>query len=206
MSQSSSLRIQTYTGDDLRPMVADLARLRTAVFRAWPYLYDGDPEDEQRYLAKYVASPLAAVVVAIGDERPVGMSTAIPLTAETENVRAPFLARGWDPARFFYFGESVLLPQWRGRGIGVDFFRQREAHALRVSSADYACFCAVQRPPDHLSRPADYVPLDEFWRRRGFRCYPDLACRIPWKEVGQPAETEHTLAFWIKSLRGAALP
>lgn len=206
MASATSVRIETCSGPQLRPLLPDLARLRTSVFREWPYLYDGEPGYEERYLATYIASPLAAVVVAFDAASPIGMSTCIPLAAETDNVRRPFLARGWDPARFFYFGESVLLPQWRGRGIGVEFFRRREAHARRVSAADYACFCAVQRPADHPVRPAGYVPLDEFWRRRGYRFYPELVCRMGWKEVGRPAETEHTLAFWMKSLSGAALP
>jgi GNAT superfamily N-acetyltransferase len=190
MTETGPLRIETYTGERLRPLLGDLARLRTVVFRDWPYLYDGDPRNEERHLATYMTTPLAGV----------------PLAAEPEPVRVPFLARGWDPARFFYFGESVLLPEWRGRGVGVEFFRQREAHARAVSDADFSCFCAVQRPADHPARPADYVPLDGFWARRGYRFYHDLCCRMSWKEVGQAGPGEHTLCFWMKALRGAALP
>jgi GNAT superfamily N-acetyltransferase len=165
MAPSSPVRIEIVAGNALKAMLPDLARLRTAVFREWPYLYDGDDGSEERYLGTYTASHLAAVVVALDGASPVGMSTCIPLAAETENVRAPFLARGWDTARFFYFGESVLLPAFRGRGIGVEFFHRREEHARRVSAVDFSCFCAVQRPAEHPGRPAGYVPLDEFWRR-----------------------------------------
>lgn len=206
MVEVGSLRIETYSGERLRPLLGELARLRTEVFRAWPYLYDGDAASERQYLAKYAASPLACVVVAQDGARPVGISTAVPLAAASDNVRAPFHARGWDPARFFYFGESVLLPEWRGQGAGVEFFRQREAHARAVGDADFSAFCAVQRPADHPARPADYVPLDDFWGRRGYRFYRDLCCRMAWKEVGQQGESEHTLCFWLKPLRGAALP
>lgn len=206
MAQTGSLRIETLGGQDLHPLLADLARLRTAVFREWPYLYHGDADSEEEYLATYMTSPLAGVVVAFDGASAVGMSTCIPLAAEPGNVLAPFLARGWDPARFFYFGESVLLAQYRGQGIGVEFFRRREAHAREVSPADFACFCAVQRPANHPARPKHHVPLDEFWRRRGYRAYPDLTCRMRWREVGQTVESDHTLAFWIKSLTGAALP
>ena len=203
---AAPIRIEPYRGRALRPLLPALARLRAAVFREWPYLYDADPEYEAAYLRTYGESARAAVFVALDGGEPVGVATCLPLEDETENVTAPFRARGLDPARFFYFGESVLLPRYRGRGIGVRFFQAREEHARAVSDCDFACFCAVQRPADHPARPADAAPLDAFWRRRGYAFRPDLACAMRWKEVGQPDETEHTLAFWLRSLTGAPLP
>src|SRR5208283_1591193 len=106
------LRIETLTGDALRPVLPALARLRTEVFRQWPYCYDGAAADEQAYLGRYVRSPRAAIVLAWDGDAPVGASTCLPLEDEIEDIRAPFAARGLDPSRFFYFGECVLL---RGR-------------------------------------------------------------------------------------------
>ncbi len=199
-------RIETVTGSQLTPHLGDLARLRITVFRAFPYLYEGDEAYEREYLATYAKTPGAAVILARDDERVIGAATCLPLAAETENVKTPFRARGLDPARFFYFGESVLLPHYRGQGIGVAFFAAREAHAMRVSDADFATFCAVIRPPDHQARPADHVPLDAFWRKRGYAPSPTLSCTMRWREVGAAAESEHRLGFWMKSLRGAPLP
>jgi GNAT superfamily N-acetyltransferase len=100
----------------------------------------------------------------------------------------------------------VLLPEMRGQGVGVAFFAEREAHARAVSTCDYAAFCAVQRPPDHPARPADYQPLDNFWTRRGFTRRPDLHCEMSWRDLGDAAETRKPLTFWVKSLSGAKLP
>lgn len=202
----SEIEISRVTGERLGDIVPELARLRVAVFRAWPYLYDGDEAYEAIYLQTYVRSPRAAVIVARAGERIVGASTCLPLSDETENVVAPFLARGWGTERFFYFGESVLLPELRGQGVGVAFFAERERHARAVSACDYAVFCAVQRPADHPARPADYQPLDSFWTHRGFVRRPDLTCEIAWKDLGDAQETGKTLVFWMKSLSGAPLP
>ena len=89
---------------------------------------------------------------------------------------------------------------------GVRFFEEREAHARRVSDCDIAAFCAVQRAADHPARPADAVPLDAFWRNRGFTPYPALTCEMSWKEVDAAEATPHRLAFWLKSLTGGPLP
>jgi GNAT superfamily N-acetyltransferase len=202
----SNLRIETLTGAALRPMLPALARLRITVFRAWPYLYDGDPAKEHEYLPTYAHSPRAAVVMAFDGETPVGAATCLPMEDEGEAVTAPFRARGLDLSRFFYFGESVLLPAYRGRGVGVAFFQQREAHARAVSDADFACFCAVRRPDDHPDRPQEAVPLDMFWTRRGYTGRPDFVCTMSWRDVGHSAETSKPLTFWMKSLTGAPLP
>jgi len=203
---SAQVDITRCTGQSVQAIIADVAALRVKVFRDWPYLYDGDEAYEAAYLQTYLHSAGAAVIVARLDGQIVGASTCLPLTDETPNVQAPFLARGWALEKFFYFGESVLLPGLRGRGIGVAFFEAREAHAKEVSSCDFAGFCGVIRPLDDARRPAGFQPLDPFWRRRGFTPRPDLICQMAWKEIDQPEETTKDLQFWLKSLRGAPLP
>ncbi len=194
---------ETVTGSALRPLLGEIARLRIAVFRAFPYLYDGDADYEERYLMRYAESPGAAIVLAREGAQIVGAATCLPLVAAGEAVLAPFRAHSLDAARFCYFGESVLLAPWRGRGFGVAFFAAREAQARRVPGCAEACFCAVQRPADHPARPAGYTPLDAFWRKRGYAPDPGLVCEMAWKEVGETEETSHRLGFWRKPLTGA---
>ena len=198
--------LRTCTGAEIAPLIPALAALRCQVFRDWPYLYDGDEAYERRYLRIYADSARAAVIVASNGGEVVGASTCLPLTDETAEVKAPFLAHGIDPARVFYFGESVLLQTYRGHGIGVGFFAAREAHARAVSTCDFSAFASVIRPPGHPARPAGHTPLDAFWTRRGYTRQPDLVCHMSWKDLGHAKETEKPLVFWMKSLTGAPLP
>ncbi len=188
------------TGAALDEHLDALARLRIRVFRDYPYLYDGDEEYERRYLDTYRRAPGALVVLAMDGADVVGASTAIPLAHETDEVRAPFEAADIDPATVFYLGESVLLPAYRGRGIGVRFFEHREAHAMELGGFELACFCAVQRPEDHPARPAGHLPLDGFWRRRGYRRRAELETSFGWKDVGEDAESAKPMVFWSKPL------
>ena len=198
--------LQTCTGEALNDAIPDLAVLRVTVFRAWPYLYEGNTDDEVKYLQTYRDSPRAAVIVARQQGRVVGAATCLPLQDEPEAVQAPFRDSGLNVADFFYFGESVLLPGLRGQGVGVRFFEAREAHARAASSCAYACFCGVIRPADHPARPPGWEPLDRFWTRRGFTRRPDLVCQIAWKDAGDAADTPKNMVFWMKSLTGAPLP
>lgn len=196
------LRIGRVAGPDLCPHIPALARLRQAVFRDWPYLYEGRAAYEQDYLQIYANSPLAALVVAWDGVVPVGLATCLPLQDETPNVVAPFHAAGLDPAAWCYFGESVLLPPYRGQGAGVAFFQAREAHA-RAIGLRHAAFCAVVRPPDHPLRPADARPLDGFWRNRGYHLHPGLTCTMRWPELGDMHDTAHTMQFWTRDLEAS---
>jgi GNAT superfamily N-acetyltransferase len=112
-------------------------------------------------------------------------------------IGAAFRGRGLDPARLCYFGESVLLPEYRGRGAGVRFFELREAHA-RALRLDAAAFCAVTRNDNDPRRPKGYVPLDAFWGKRGYTRRADISVVFDWKEVGDDRETPHSLGFWMK--------
>lgn len=192
-------RIETLTGiAAIAPLLPALSRLRFAVFREWPYLYDGDAVQEAEYLSDYARSPGAALVVALDAAgAPVGASTCQPLAEALPEIREPCARAGLDPARVCYFGESVLLPEWRGQGLGGAFFAAREAHARRLG-LPAAAFCAVVRNPNDPRMPPDYRPLHGFWRRRGFAPRPEIACIIRWREVGDDRETPHSLSFWVK--------
>jgi GNAT superfamily N-acetyltransferase len=194
------VRLVRLTGETLRQRLEDLARLRIEVFRAFPYLYDGDLAYEQRYLEAYLRSQDSALIAAFDGDRLAGAATALPLADETDNIIDPFRRHGFDIERVFYFGESVLLPAFRGRGIGAAFFEEREAWARSLGRFSIACFCAVDRPADHPRRPKDYVPLDAFWERRGFQRVPDMTTEFSWKDLDEPEESPKRMVYWMKTL------
>ena len=168
------------------------------MFRDWPYLYDGDLSYERDYLRAY-QSPGAVVVAALADGRIVGAATGAAMAHHAEDFAAAFAARPEPLANIFYCAESVLLPEYRGQGIGHAFFDAREDHARR-SGHHHSAFCSVIRPTDHPARPLDYRPLDGFWRKRGYRPLPGVIASFAWKDIGQPAETRKDLQFWMRAL------
>lgn len=176
-----------------------LARLRIAVFREWPYLYEGTLEHEAHYLAAFEAEPGSVLVVARDGDQIVGAATASPMTGQKPAVRDPMQAAGYDAATLFYFGESVLLPGYRGRGIGHAFFDHRET-AARAAGATAACYCGVVRPTDHPLRPADARDLSPFWRARGYAPVEGAVATFTWRDIDQSAETAHPLQFWAQTL------
>jgi GNAT superfamily N-acetyltransferase len=195
-----SLHVQRLSGGDIDAWLPDLARLRIRVFREFPYLYDGSAAYEEKYLKTYTDAPDSVMVLVLDRDRVVGASSGLPLETEPPNVIEPFLAHGYDPRRIFYYGESVLLPEYRGRGLGKRFFEEREVHVRQLGRFEAICFCAVQRPADHLRRPAGYVPLDALWNRQGFVRHPELRATFSWRDLDDEEESPKPMVFWLKKL------
>ena len=99
----------------------------------------------------------------------------------------------------FYFGESVLLPAYRGQKLYRHFFQEREAAAL-AQGFHTTVFCAIDRAPDDPRRPANYQPLDEVWKHFGYQKQADLVAYYEWAEIGEEHETAKPLTFWMKQI------
>ncbi len=197
---SELLRIQRLSGAAVNPYLLELARLRIQVFRDFPYLYDGSVAYEEKYLKIY-ADVADGVMALVWDcDRVVGATSGLPMEAEAPEVIKSFVANGYDPGRIFYYGESVLLPEYRGRGLGKRFFEEREAHVRSLARFNIACFCAIERPADHPRRPADYAPLDAFWNRRGFVKHPELHTTFSYRDLDEAEESPKLMVFWLKHL------
>lgn len=215
---AKDIRIERWSGPALEQFIPELARLRIEVFRDFPYLYDGDIDYEKKYLQTYIDCPESVIVIAfdgasrscsrqdsgihtIHGDKVVGASTAIPMKYETDELKKPFLEHGYNLDEVFYCSESVLDKNYRGLGIGVRFFEQREAHAEDLGGFKTICFCCVERPADHPRRPADYVPLDQFWNKRGYVKHPELHTSYIWKDLDDVDETPKPMTFWLKHER-----
>lgn len=199
----SDISIKHLSGMELEPWLPDLARMRITVFRDFPYLYDGTAEYEEKYLKIYMRSPESIIILALDGDKVIGASTGLPMEHETEEFQKPFLEHGYDPAKIFYCGESVLLKEYRGKGIYKEFFLGREGQARKLGRFDWCSFCCVQRPADHPLKPADYIPLDAVWNKFGYVKHSELRTSYIWKDVDQAEQTAHDMVFWLKSIKEA---
>lgn len=194
-----SLCLQTVTGKAILPYRKALAKLRIRVFREWPYLYEGTLEYESSYLKHYADCPESIVALAMDGDQVVGASTGLPMAAADSDFQKAFGGSDYAIEDIYYLGESVLLPEYRGQGVGRKFFEAREEQA-RSCGAHYAAFCAVDRDPDDLRRPANYRSLDPFWQRLGYRKHPEIKATFEWKEIGDTRPSRQSLTFWFKPL------
>ena len=196
----NTLQFIKKNGNEIESVFDDLASLRIAVFRDYPYLYEGSVAYEKEYLSSYIKSDRSLLFAVYSDQKMVGATTCIPLPDETSAIRKPFEQEGYDINSIFYFGESILLPRFRGIGLGHRFFDEREQHARSFGTYKKACFFSVERGLNHPEKPIDYRPNDEFWRKRGYSKQPHLKSRMEWPDIGEVHDTPKTLVCWMRDL------
>lgn len=193
------LREELFIGSDIRRAAEDFAALRISVFYDFPYLYEGSTEYELDYIQTYAQSPNALLFGIYDGNKMVGATTCLPLSEETDEVKAPFQKYGHNINEFLYFGESIILPEYRGLGYGKRFFEVREQQAIRLGKQK-TCFCSVKRPFDHPLKPINYRDNSGLWTKVGYSENPDLTCTMSWLDRNEQEETTKTLIFWTKDL------
>ena len=192
-----SLKVQTWQGVKISEVFEQLAQLRIQVFKEYPYLYLGSVEYEKKYLTRYSDSELSFLIGVWDGSQLVGASTAMPLRDEENFIQQPFIKHNWNIEKIFYFGESLLLPSYRGQGIGNLFFDSRESF---ISKNDFSVttFCSVIRPGAHTLKPSGHRSHDSFWTKRGYIKHPELLTHFEWQDIDQDHESKKQMQFWVK--------
>jgi len=193
------ITVRPLQGPDLEAALDGVAALRIAVFRDWPYLYDGTLAYERDYLATYRDTPGALLVGAFDGDRLIGASTSTRMEDHAAEFSSPFADTGIALTDILYGAESVVLPDYRGQGLGHRFIDLREDHARRLGRT-YVAFCSVMRPDDHPLRPAQARTNDAFWRGHGYAPLPGVVAEFAWKDLGDSFETVKPLQFWMRKL------
>lgn len=191
-------------GSHIADHLLSLATLRIQIFREYPYLYVGTEDYERDYLGVYVNSSESMVVLVYDDARVVGALTTIPFADEHDDIKVPYVEQGYDLTRIFYCGEVLLLPEYRGRGLGGRLFAEAENRARELNRFDMICLCAVKRDENHPRCPAGYKSLDSFWEKYGYTRRPELVGSFTWKDLDETEQTPKPMEFWTKQLFLAA--
>jgi len=186
----SKIHIQQLSGREILPYLRSLARLRVEVFRQSFCNEFREFDQEYAYLKKHVEAKESIAILVFSNTTLVGASTGLPLDTEDEKIQKPLKEQGYDPSRIFYLTESVLLKEFRGRGITHHFYEMRERHAKQKKRFSLICLTY----PEKISE--DFPSLLHFWRKRGYVHHPDLYLVSSHKGKGMKK------TYWIKSVQG----
>jgi hypothetical protein len=197
LTSPTPITFKAYRGIEIAQIMDPLAQLRMSVFREYPYLYDGNIVNEQKYLSRYVNIKDSFVLMVFENGQVIGATTATPLIEELEDLRIPYENAGITIAKTFYFGEAMLLPAYRGMGIYKTFMHERTQAAIQYG-ATMCTFMAVMRPDHHPLKPQGYQGLKAIWNHYGFVEHPKIQPQFSWKDIDQQEETKKPCTAWLK--------
>ena len=187
------------SGPEIEASLDDLVTLRLEIFREYPYLYEGEREDELRYLRMYAEKPGAVVMLVQDSGEIAGAVTGIPLEHEDLKLIEGFAGTDCPLNEIYYVGEMLLYPAYRSRGLGLRLMAQVEEHVRSFGKYRYLTCATVIRHDDHPLRPASFVPIDRFLARTGFNPLSGVGTSFAWAET-DGIKREHPMRFWIKAL------
>lgn len=200
-SHQADYTIKLLVGDQMKPALPYLADFRLTSFREYPYLYDGTLEEEQAYCKDLMTFAHAAIAVAYQGDQVVGLlsgASLIPFSSHFGEVDG-FKTSGYDPGKMYYFAEIIVLPEYRGRGLGRRLFQEFEAW---VVSQGYTHGCFISESYDmHPLKPKNYREHDIQWRSMRYEKV-NVSVTYSWNTIqpdGSSRLQEHVMPYWVKT-------
>ncbi len=163
-----SLEVRCVVGAAVVPELDGIAQLRATVLKAWPELHDGDAAEERSRLQCFDESWRSVAVLVLDAGQLVGASLGLPLEDTHGAMRKAFASVHRDASTTFLMAGCVLLPGYRGRGLGHRFFDERETHTRSIGTFEATAFATVERDPGDPRRPPFGRSNEPLWRRRGY--------------------------------------
>lgn len=198
-----STLITTYYGEQILEKLNEISQLCIDVYREWPYLYEGNLEEQKQYIIdQYVKKKGSIATLAFQNGKVIGVSLGTFLSQAPERYKNHFPS-DIDQSKIFYWGELIVNENYRHRGIGKELYTYMANCVIESHDFIAITFCTVERNSsfslDYL-KPDDYVGLDGLWKQLGFTKKEDLSFKGRWKLVGQETDSDHPMIFWWKAL------
>lgn len=193
----SSVQIEVLKGKEVLPYLSDLATLRISEFKNYPYLYDGNIEREGEYLSTYAKCKDFVMLVMLDQEKVIGATTGLPMKEEDDDFKAAFDGAKYDINDIFYIGETIILPQYRNKGLSRRMLKKIEQQA-KDQGYRLLSLATINRSSDDIRQPKDYISVDGLWQKYGYEKQADIKASLSWCEVGQSEETIQEMIFWLK--------
>ncbi len=187
------------TRRSIAEQIEELGQFRIAIFRDWPYLYDGNMPYERDYLSRYARCESSFVLVGRDAHGIRYACTAIPLKHELPQFQQSFLERQIPVDNKFYLGEIMVRRELRGQGMGRLLMNKALSTIAELNHPSAEVVLAtVIRPSTHPLKPADYNASDHLWTKSGFARRDDLVMTLDWKDIDQERETTKEMVYWLR--------
>lgn len=199
-----NITIEIFTGKDSEPYIETVSKLRIEAFKEYPYLYMGELDYERQYMRGYTKDDRAMIAIAKCDGKLAGISTGIPLISDSEivaDVKIIFLNENIDIGDYYYYGELIILPEFKGKGILKKLLLAQD-ELIQSWGYKHACGLTVVREDNHPLKPAGYKSPDKIGKRLGY-LRTKLTTQYHWPTIqpdGTVKDEKNTLEFWIKDL------
>lgn len=198
-----TVSIETHVGQSVVNYLPDFVRLSEVCLAGWPFFVKKAEGKAQKLTEtlRPLWDELHAVIVKDGTEI-VGGTYGHPVPAYYGQI-AENLAKFHDISRIYWIAQTTILPDYQGRGISHQIYNARDPWIIASGKYDAIAHVLIARPDDHPLRPADHVPYDVMWGKRGYRHLVGFDVKSVFADsLDHPKKpTEKTMQIWLKDLK-----
>lgn len=190
------IKIDVYIGKEIEPFLDLLSEWRVKFFKEPPYLYVGTIESDKEHTRDYLVDERSTVAIARSEDQIVGISTGIPLNSQSNFIKvlqSLFRSNHKDPSSYYYFGEVMILPEYRGQGLTRKLFKAQEKLAVQWGYQNAALLTVVRE---------NYFDLDNMWQHLGYT-KTEMELIVNWPTIqkdGSVRNSDNRMPVWIKKL------
>lgn len=196
--------IKLIMGKEIAHYLEVLTQMRVALFKAYPYLYFGNFDYEKKYLEEYLKEQRAVLVLAFDQNKIVGTLTGIPLMSDSSiiaDLKVKLKDQGEKPEDYYYYGEMLILPEYRGKGLYLKMYDAIDQH-VRNWRYQYTCFLTVVRDQNDPRKPENYKDPYILAEKMGFK-KTNTRIIFHWPTIQadrQVKDVNNELLMWVKKL------
>lgn len=202
MLHAHEYSIKLLTGHELQSILPFMAQQRISAFREYPYLYEGNMQEENEYCNWFASLPHSAVAVAYANGQPVGFVSGTGFNDFDIHFKgsiALFKSNGLDSKKFYYIPEAIIVPEHRRNSLIEKLHDAIEKHAKKIGFS--ALCCADEHHDTHPLKPVNYQSRDRLYLNAGY-IKTTMVIKFPWLTIqpdGSLKDEEHALYYWIKN-------
>lgn len=194
-----NITFQLVKGLDTIEYIDTLAEKRIDAFKAFPYLYLGNLQQEKDFLNTFCQSENARMVILQSQNSIIGLATASPLKEAFEQCQNAFKPTVFHIDQMLYIGECIIDKEFQHQGLG------RKVNALLENDAKlnhfkFTTFCSVIRSLDDDRMPKSYHQPSDILKKYGYTKHDNIRCEFEWPMVPSGQTQKNEMVFWIKSL------
>ena len=204
---------KTFTGNQVKEYLSQVSLFRSKYFEEFPYLYVNQSIDsaakEEEYIASQATDTSYCIVSAFDGSKLVGISTGLALVngsdLSAENLNA-LENSNINPKDCFYSCETIILPEYRGKGIYKKLCSIKAQYAIDLGFT-YMLFISVVREDNHPLKPDNYISHNAKWNNMGFQ-KTNLFMHYDWhtkQADGSVVEQSNKLEIWYANLEDCVM-
>jgi len=197
------MEVKLLKGFEITPFIEEVSKLRIKFFREFPYLYEGNMDYELEYMQGFANNENSLLCIVEVDSKVVACLTGMPLASEADILKGcekQFEELGHLPSELFYFGEAIVLPEFRGKAL-TKSMHDKMLESAKANGFSKSCLATVIREKDDPRRPENYWSVYSLCRDLGY-CKVPIVMPFSWPTIqpnGDTVEKMNDLKFWLKS-------